>query len=136
MSTPPLVEAFYRRIWNEGNAGAIPELLAPDITFRGSLGTELRGHKAFRDYVSSVRNALSEYHCEILTCVSEGNLAFAQMRFSGRHVGEFRGYSPTGKQVHWQGAALFRFERGVITDLWVLGDLNGLDAVLKENASP
>ena len=40
--------------------------------------------------------------------------------------------------IRWLGAALFHVENGVIADLWVLGDLAGLDVVLKRNqqASP
>jgi hypothetical protein len=45
----------------------------------------------------------------------------------------FRGYAPTGKPVQWLGAALFRFDRGAIAEVWVLGDLFGLDAMLTEN---
>lgn len=56
------------------------------------------------------------------------------MRFSGTHVGDFRGYAPTGLPVHWEGAARFRFEDARIRELWVLGDLAGLDALLKSNA--
>lgn len=133
MSTPPLVEAFYARVWNAGDLDAARELLARDFSFRGSLGSELRGVEAFREYVHSVRSALAGYRCEILDCVAEENEAFAKMRFSGRHVGPFRGYPPTGKIVEWLGAALFRFEGGSIAELWVLGDLGGLDAVLKTN---
>jgi len=55
------------------------------------------------------------------------------MRFSGLHVAPFRGYLATGLPVQWLGAALFRFQRQVIAELWVLGDLAGLDAVLKNN---
>jgi hypothetical protein len=32
--------------------------------------------------------------------------------------------------VSWPGAALFRFGALAISELWVLGDLNGLDAQL------
>jgi predicted ester cyclase len=81
-----------------------------------------------------VRGALAGYHCEILACVAEGNKAFAKMRFSGVHVAPFRGYQPTGRPVHWLGAALFLFDGEVIAELWVLGDLAGLDAVLQANA--
>jgi steroid delta-isomerase-like uncharacterized protein len=133
MSTPPLVEAFYVRIWNAGDLGAAHELLAKDFSFRGSLGSELAGVEAFLEYVRSVRSALAGYRCEILACVAEENEAFAKMRFSGRHVAPFRGHAPTGKVVEWLGAALFRFERGSITELWVLGDLAGLDAALRAN---
>ncbi len=133
MSTPNLVEAFYQRIWNTGDLAAASYLLTADFSFRGSLGAELRGQASFTEYVRSVRTALADYRCEILECVAEGDQAFAKMRFSGRHVGLFRGYQPTGKPVYWQGAALFRFEGQAISQLWVLGDLAGLDAVLKAN---
>jgi steroid delta-isomerase-like uncharacterized protein len=133
MSIPSLLEAFYARIWNQGDLDAVPELLAKDFMFRGSLGQEIQGHEAFKDYVRSVRGALASYRCETLTCVTEGQQAFAKMRFSGVHVGTFRDYPGTGKGVHWLGAALFRFDEGVIAELWVLGDLVGLDSVLRSN---
>jgi predicted ester cyclase len=133
-TVPTLVEAFYERIWNQGDLKAAGELLAVGFTFRGSLGAELRGIPAFLDYVRSVREPLAGYRCEILECVAEGDRAFAKMQFGGRHVGVFRGYPPTGKPVQWLGAALFRFESGVIADLWVLGDLASLEATLKANA--
>ena len=95
-----LVEAFYQHIWNAGDLAAASDLLTTDFLFRGSLGAELRGQDAFRDYVRSIRAALAEYRCEILECVTGGDQAFAQMRFSGRHVGVFLGYPPTGKSVH------------------------------------
>jgi steroid delta-isomerase-like uncharacterized protein len=132
MSTPRLVEQFYSRIWNAGEHDAAVEILSDDFAFRGSLGSELKGREAFKEYVWSVRGALSEYRCDILECVAEGDHAFAKMRFSGRHTAVFRGHAPTGRLVEWLGAALFRFEKSRITELWVLGDLAGLDARLEE----
>ncbi|MBI1897441.1 MAG: ester cyclase [Acidobacteria bacterium] len=133
MSTPNLVQEFYEHIWNAGDLGAVPALLSKSFTFRGSLGTATSGHEAFGAYVHDIRTALAHYRCDILECVSEGDRAFAKMRFSGRHVSSFRGYAPTGKPVQWLGAALFRFDGRLITDLWVLGDLAALDAALQAN---
>lgn len=134
MSAPRLVESFYSRIWNNGDLAATSDLLTEDFCFRGSLGKEMRGYDAFGDYVRSVRGALMDYHCEILDCITEGNKAFAKMRFSGIHAAPFRGYEPTGKPAHWLGAALFVFAGERIADLWVLGDLVGLEAVLRANS--
>jgi predicted ester cyclase len=134
MSTPKLVEDFYERIWNGGDLDAVTELLTPDFSFRGSLGNEMRGQEEFKNYVRSVRGALADYRCEILSCVSEGKQAFARMQFSGRHVAPFRGFQPTGKSVQWLGAALFSFENSAIDDLWVLGDVAGLDVLLRAQA--
>jgi steroid delta-isomerase-like uncharacterized protein len=133
VSTPVLVKAFYERIWNAGDLRAVSQLLAEGFTFRGSLGVETHGRNGFQDYVCSIRGALSSYHCEVVECVAERNRAFAKMRFSGIHTGPFRGYQPTVKAVEWLGAALFRFESGQIAELWVLGDLAGLDEVLRRN---
>jgi steroid delta-isomerase-like uncharacterized protein len=134
MSTPKPVATFYERIWNAGDLGAVSALLTPDFSFRSSLGTEMRGRDAFTDYVRSIRSALSNYRCDISECVAEGEQAFARVLFSGRHVGVFRGYQPTGRLVSWQGAALFRFRSELISSLWVLGDVAALDAALGENA--
>ena len=136
MSTPHLVKAFYERIWNDGDLQAVTELLATRFVFRGSLGNETRCQEDFKEYVRLVRESLSDYCCEIIDCVSEGDRAFARMRFSGLHTGMFRGFAPTNRTVCWEGAALFRFEGGVIAELWVLGDLSGLDRALRDNAKP
>jgi predicted ester cyclase len=133
MSVAKLLEAFYQRIWNEGDLAAVFELLTEDFTFRGSLGMDLRGREAFKNYVLSVRGALADYRCEILACVAEGPQAFVKMRFGGIHVAPFRGFAPTGRPVHWLGAALFSFSATAISDVWVLGDLAGLDALLIKN---
>jgi len=135
MTTPTVVADFYYRIWNSGDGDALPDILATEFAFRGSLGAELKGHAAFWEYVRGVRTALANYRCDILECVSEGQQAFAKMRFSGIHVGIFRGYQPSAQPVQWEGAALFKFEAERIRELWVLGDLIGLDALLQSNAA-
>jgi len=127
------VTAFYQHIWNDGDLTAVSRLLTSDFSFRGSLGVELQGREAFQEYVRSVRSALDDYRCDVLECVSEGDRAFAQMLFSGRHVGALLGYEPTGKPVQWHGAALFRFKGQAIAQLWVLGDLIGLETMLEAN---
>jgi len=134
MTIPTLVRDFYERVWNAGDQSAVGELISEGFVFRGSLGAERKGQARFWDYVCEVRSALADYRCDILECVSEGQLALAKMRFTGIHVGDFRAHRPSGLPVHWQGAALFRFEHGRIGELWVLGDLAGLDAMLRSNA--
>lgn len=136
MSTPELVTTFYQRIWNSGDVDRASELLTPDFSFRGSLGTELQGLDAFKDYVRNVRAALANYRCDVLACITEGNQAFARIRFSGQHVGVFLGYRPTARFVQWEGAALFDFDGQRISRLWVLGDMAGLEAELKANEAP
>ncbi|WP_298173131.1 ester cyclase [Novosphingobium sp.] len=134
MSTHPLVSAFYARVWNAGERTALDELVTDDFHFQGSLGAPVIGRDAFWGMVSFVRGALSDYHCTIVDCVSEGERAFARMRFAGTHIGPFRGHEPRGKRVEWQGAALFTFTGDRIAALWVLSDTAALDAALAGSA--
>lgn len=129
-----VVHRFYAEVWNRHDRSAIPSLLQPDFTFRGSLGQSTTGYAEFADYVDFVHRALGEYRCEVVDLLAEGERCFARMRFSGIHAGDFFGFSPTGKRLEWAGAALFSFRDGRVADLWVLGDVHGLLQLLERNS--
>ena len=134
MTPAEVVAAFYDRIWNRLDKGAIADLIQPDFTFRGSLGPTMTGHAAFAGYVDTVTGALAGYRCTILDLLCDGDRAFARMRFEGIHRGPFMGFAPTGKRVEWAGAALFTLRDGKIADLWVLGDVAGLRGLLESQS--
>jgi predicted ester cyclase len=129
-----VVESFYADLWNRHDQSKIPALLHEDFTFRGSLGQVRTGHAGFASYVDLIHQALGEYRCDILDLVVEAPQAFARMRFSGIHQGDFFGYAPTGQRLEWAGAALFTFKGERVADLWVLGDLHGLRQLLERQA--
>jgi predicted ester cyclase len=129
-----LVTSFYDEIWNSQNFDVLSELLDDNLSFRGSLGPTLKGLSEFLGYAKSVIEALSDYHCQVDELVVENSSAAAKLTFSGVHVGEFLGYSPTGKVVTWQGAAFFTESEGKFVDIWVLGDLVSLTNHLDEQA--
>jgi predicted ester cyclase len=125
-ATLGMVEKFYARIWNAGDEGVAHRLLAPELRFRGSTGVGLEGIGPFLDYVRLIRRALADYRCSIEDLVVEDDQAFARMSFAGRHAGTFLGVAPTGRELRWAGAALFRVEGERIRSVWVLGDVDGL----------
>mgnify|MGYP000692604395 CR=1 FL=1 len=81
--------------------------------------------------LTGVIRALADYQCLIQDQMEQDNRVFARMLFQGRHVGSFLGVPPTGRQLAWQGAALFTFDGSLVADLWVLGDVDGLKAQLR-----
>lgn len=129
-----LVRRFYDEMWNQQELSIAEELLSEDLSFRGSLGPDLYGRLQFLDYVTSVTQALSGYHCEIKELVTEESRAAAKMSFSGIHVANFLGYSPTHQFVEWNGAAFFTERRGKLNDIWVLGDLFNLTQLLEKQS--
>jgi steroid delta-isomerase-like uncharacterized protein len=132
MTTPEvLVGRFYAEIWNRLDLDVVPAVLAPAVTFRGSLGAVRTGHAEFIAYLREVTDALADYRCDTETLVVQGNQAAARMVFTGVHRAPFQGFPPTGRRVSWAGAAFFTCAEGLITDIWVLGDLQGLHAQLR-----
>jgi len=101
MNTSDLVCSFYEEIRNCGNKARIPEHLHEGFIFRGSLGQTKRGRDGFTAYVEFVRDALSEYRCEIQEMVCEESRVFAKVLFSGVHQKEFLGYPATFGRVEW-----------------------------------
>jgi steroid delta-isomerase-like uncharacterized protein len=104
----------------------VPEILARDVSFRGSLGTVKTGHAEFGAYVRDVTDALGKYRCDIENLVAEADQVVVRMMFSGVHREAFLGTPATGRRVAWAGAAFFTFDDGLVSDLWVLGDMYGL----------
>jgi len=126
------VRRFYKELWDENNQDSISTILNEDFTFRGSLGQEKRGHNGFIEYVHMVHHALGDYKCKIEELISEGDKVFAKMLFTGIHRDNFLDYPPTQKRVNWNGCAVFTFKDGLISDIWVLGDLKNLEQQLKK----
>jgi len=131
--TRELVKKFVSDIWNRGDLELIPEVCSPSLRFNGSVGMDRVGHDGFSRMVTTIRDALNDYHCEIHSMVVEGNKAFCRMRFTGRHTGPLLGYEPTGRQVAWMGAAEFTVKKDRILKVWELGDVKSLEEQLSGN---
>ena len=121
-----LVERFYEDMWNRFDTSVFPELLDPEITFRGSLGQEKRGYKGLAEYVAFIQGAFPDFHNRVLDVVADENRVVARLLYSGTHQEEVFGVRASGKHFEYSGAALFKFRGGRISDVWVLGDIHGL----------
>jgi len=129
--TRDLVKKFISEIWNRGEVELIPTVCHPSLRFNGHVGMDRVGHEGFARMVTTVREALSDYHCEIHSMVVETNKAFCRLRFTGKHSGNLLGYAPTGKTVAWMGASEFTCKNGKILKVWELADLKSLEEQLK-----
>lgn len=117
-----VVLRYYEEVWNNWNLDAVDELIAPTITFRGSLGVTVHGRDGFRAYVAAVRAAFPDFHNTVDDLIAEGNRVAARLTYRGTHRGELFRVAPTHTQVTYPGIAIFRIAAGMITDGYVLGD--------------
>jgi predicted ester cyclase len=129
-----LVLRFYDRLWNAWDDTAVDGTLAPQFTFRGSLGDRTNGRDEWRTYRDKVRAGSSDFHNDIIDLVVSGERAAARLEYSGTHDGPLLGVAPTGRRFNYAGAAFFTAAHGQLIGAWVLGDLAGLTAQLSPNA--
>lgn len=122
MDAPPIISRYYSELWNQWRYELIPELLSPDIVFRGSLGVAVRGSEGFRGYMQSVQRAFPDFHNVVEEVVSQDDRIAVRLTYRGTHSGPIFGHPATGKRVEYSGIALFRVADTVIREGWVLGD--------------
>ena len=121
-----LIEIWYHRMWNQWDKSVFPDILAEDITFRGSLGNVVEGYSGVSGYIDYIRAAFPDFQNIIEEIIAEGDKAFARLTYTGAHQGPIFGIEPTGKKITYAGAAVFTFRDDRIADVWVLGDIYGL----------
>jgi steroid delta-isomerase-like uncharacterized protein len=128
-----LIVRYYGEMWNNWNFALVDELLNEDISFRGSLGAQMRGRPAFCDYMRRVRSAFPDFHNKMEEMIAEDERVVARLMYTGTHRGEVFGMAPTGKTISYAGAAFFRVENGQVAEGWVLGDVAGLIGQVKND---
>ena len=125
-----LVTRFYERLWNAWDDDAVVLTLATDVRFRGSLGPETVGRDGWRGYRDAIRAGAADFHNEVVDLVVGDDRAAARLRYTGTHTGVLLGLPATGRTFTYAGAAFFRASQRVLTEVWVLGDLDTLRAQL------
>jgi steroid delta-isomerase-like uncharacterized protein len=127
-----VVRRWYQEMWNRWDLDVADEIVHPLVTFRGSLGAEMNGVGAVKDYIRSVRDAFPDFHNRIEELVGEADTVVARLTYTGTHRGALFGFAPTGRRIEYAGVAIFALRDGRIVRGWVLGDLYGLRRQLGE----
>jgi predicted ester cyclase len=76
-----------------------------------------------------------DFHNTIDEMFGEGDRALSRLTYRGTHRGELFGIAATGKRIEYVGTAIFRFQANRIREVWVLGDVYGLQQLSSGKAS-
>jgi len=121
-----LIRRYYEELWNRWDFALAGELVGEDVSFRGSLGVEVRGREGFVGYMRSVARAFPDFHNTVEELVAEGDRVVARLTYRGTHGGPLFDLPPTGRAVSYAGMALFRIAGGRIASGFVVGDTGRL----------
>jgi steroid delta-isomerase-like uncharacterized protein len=122
MKDVDLLSRYYHEMWNQWNFQLAEELLAPDFVFRGSLGREVRGREAFKDYMQLVRSAFSDFQNTVEQVLHCDTHVVARLTYTGTHDGALLGISPTNRRIVYPGIAIFRTDGHWFLEGYVVGD--------------
>jgi ribosomal protein S18 acetylase RimI-like enzyme/predicted ester cyclase len=117
-----LLKRYYEEMWNQWRFELVDELLTDDFVFRGSLGKEIHGREAFKDYMRLVQSAFPDFHNHVEQSLSSTPFFIARLTYSGTHAGVLLEISPTQKRISYPGIAIFRAAGGQFKEGYVVGD--------------
>jgi steroid delta-isomerase-like uncharacterized protein len=133
--TKAIPRRFINEAFNEGNFGVIDEVVDSDYVIHVA-GTEVRGHKAAKKFVTMYRTAFPDYHCTIDDQIAEGDKVVTRWTAHGTQRGELAGIPPTGKPVTFPGVAIDRIANGKLVESWLQADMLGMMQQLGVIPSP
>jgi len=119
------VRLFFEGVINDGNLDLADEFLASDYVDHAPLTAEVPGPEGFKRRIQLLQRSFAiRIAIEDMTA-EEDRVAF-RWTISGKHVGEFSGAAPTGRNVTLTGLNLERIADGRIIEHWSEYDRLGL----------
>ena len=109
-----LLHRWFDQVWNEANADAIDQLLAPDCVIHGlpdPQNKELRGSEPFKIFWRQFRKDFPDIHVELNEVLVDGDLLACLCTAIGKHAG-------SGKWVRFTGQVLVREKDGKFLEAW------------------
>jgi predicted ester cyclase len=106
-----VVRRHLEEIWNKKNFEVAGELV--DTHFNAN-HPERMGPEGEKRFVTSFHTRFPGWHFNIEDMIAEGDKIVVYWEASGKHEGEFKGFSPTGKPFTLKGFSLYRVAGGKI----------------------
>jgi predicted ester cyclase len=120
----------FERMFNQGDLSYVDGALAPaGVDHQEPEGTEFGQH--LKEAITTLRTAFPDLHFEIHDIVCEGDVVATRSTMTGTHLGRLAlgplaGIEPVGKHVSVPHMHFFRYEDGVVADLWHVWDTMAL----------
>jgi predicted ester cyclase len=117
-----LVLRLLDEVFDQGNFDVIDELVHPDFVNHEAPPSNPQGTEGLKETVEWLRGLWGPMRFEIEDEVAEGDKVVARVVMHGRHVGEFLGRAPTGKEFATKQIHVYRVEDGKLIEHWSVRD--------------
>jgi predicted ester cyclase len=109
-------------LFDKGNLDAADELIHPDFVNHEAPPDNPQGPEGLKETVTWLRGLWGPMRMEVQDWISEDDKVVARVTVRGRHVGEFLGKEPTGKEYEVEHIHIWRLEDGKVIEHWSVRD--------------
>lgn len=117
---------MFEQGWNEGRLEAFSATVADSVLFHYAGMPRTLSRDEMNSFVLQWREAFPDLEMRIDELIVKGDIAAARLTFTGTHEGNWQGAAPTGRKVRMALMMFFRFEDGMLVELWESDDQLGL----------
>lgn len=112
-----IVATFMEEFKNKHNLNIVYKLFTKKCKFHlvGNPSTDRKGQIEIGKKIFA---AFPDVHVSLQDLIIDGDKVVKRHIARATHKGEFYGYPPTGKNVHWTENHIYRLENGKIAEVW------------------
>ncbi len=119
------MRAFVELVHEAGRVDLVDEFVAPDFRNRSAKEGRADDRSGVVEVTRALHAAFADLAIEIVHCVATDGVVATHKVYRGRHVGDWLGTPPTGRQVEFRVMDFVRVRDGRFVEHWsVLGRLS------------
>jgi predicted ester cyclase len=109
-------------LFDKGDMDAADELIHPDFVNHEAPPNNPQGPEGLKETVTWLHGLWGPMHAQIEDEICEGDKVVARVTVHGRHMGEFLGRAPTGKEYAVEHIHIWRLEDEKVIEHWSVRD--------------
>jgi predicted ester cyclase len=117
-----LTRGVLAAMFERGNLDAADELIHPEFVNHEAPAGNPQGPEGLEETIAWLRGLWGPMRFDVEDEICEGDKVVARVVMHGRHVGEFLGKAPTGKEFATKQIHIWRIEDGKVIEHWSVRD--------------
>jgi predicted ester cyclase len=117
-----ITRRLLEELFEKGNLDAADDLVHPDFINHEAPPDNPQGPAGLKETVSWLRGLWGPMRAQIEDEICEDDKVVARLIMHGRHVGEFLGKPPTGKEYAAEQIHIWRVADGKVIEHWSVRD--------------
>ena len=131
-----IVRRFFEDLLSTDNLALADELLSPGFRFYFAGSPDPMDLEHYKEFLVARRAAFPDRRFIVEDMIAEGDKVSARFTMRGTHKGEFRGITPSGREITMTGIDMIRLAEGKMVEDRVEVDQLGMMQQLGVIASP